>query len=428
MFAGALEGLRTRGPSALRCFRRSGFRGRLRRPLVSSIARSSRCADLAGAALDQRRGDFGFRLGAGARCLFLGFDGALAGGDEAIDGAQRCLVEAAGAGRRNGTRLSGGAAAAIRADDTLLGDDTLGGHGRGAVGVKGGRRLAEHFDENCRPPLDAVQGEATVILGQPVDDDCLLGSMRGGLVKQLDVQLGLTDMHFGRAAVVVLRGAVRLHLEHRFRLVLPFDQSVRCASEATLGQHQPLLLSAGMEEARFGAREAGGEIGGAPMLEGVAAVEDAVGVMSLTGDAVLVVPEPARAPACLRGIDKVGAIVTCSDAGREWPGCRLAAARLDDHLPEGVQSYHDAPRHSSVRPSCLRRRARITASSMEWRTVGHETSTGLRWPMRTARATGWRLVPGVQLGSSMMMRLAACRLSAEPAASICRIAASTLPS
>ena len=30
--------------------------------------------DLAGATLDQRRGDFGFRLGAGARCLFLGFD------------------------------------------------------------------------------------------------------------------------------------------------------------------------------------------------------------------------------------------------------------------------------------------------------------------------------------------------------------------
>src|SRR5262249_31157387 len=145
-------------------------------------------------------------------------------------------------------------------------------------------------------------------------------------------------------AVVVLRGAVRLHLEHRFRLVLPFDQSVRCASEAKLGQHQPLLLSAGMEEARFGAREAGGEIGGAPMLEGVAAVEDAVGGMRLSDDAVLVVPEPARPPPSLRGIYKVGAIATCSDAGREWPGCRLAAAPLDDHPPEGVQSYHDPPR------------------------------------------------------------------------------------
>jgi co-chaperonin GroES (HSP10) len=35
-------------------------------------------------------------------------------------------------------------------------------------------------------------------------------------------------------------------------------------------------------------REAGGEIGDKPMLEGVAAVEDAVRVMSLAGDTVLV--------------------------------------------------------------------------------------------------------------------------------------------
>ena len=182
-----------------------------------------------------------------------------------------------------------------------------------------------------------MQGKPAVILRQPVDDDRIFGSMRGGLVKQLDVQLGLANMHFGRAAVVVLRGAVRFHFQHRLRLVRPFDQPVGCAGEAKVGQHQPLLLGAGVEEASSGAREAGGEIGGEPMLEGVAAVEDAVGVMRLAGDAVLVVPEPARAPARLGRIEKAGAVVTCSDAGREWPGCRLAAARLDDHLPDGVE-------------------------------------------------------------------------------------------
>jgi len=78
---------------------------------------------------------------------------------------------------------AGSAAAAIGADNALLGDDALGGHCRGALGVKGGRRLAKHLDEDCRPPLDTVQGEATVILGQPVDDDRVLGSMCGGLVK-----------------------------------------------------------------------------------------------------------------------------------------------------------------------------------------------------------------------------------------------------
>ena len=383
-----MEGLRTWGPSALRRFRRSGFR-----PDGEAVRRCLQlhgvavALDLAGAAIGQCCDDLGFHLGAGARCLFLGFDGALAGGDEAIDGAQRRLVEAAGAGRRNGVRLGGGAAAAIGADDALLGDDALGGHRRGAVGVEGGRRLAEHLDEDRRPPLDAVQGKAAVVLRQPIDDDRILGSMRGGLVKQLDVQLGLPDMHLGRAAVVVLRGAVRLHFQHRLRPVRPFDQPVGCAGEAEVGQHQPLLLGAGVEEASPGAREAGGEIGGEPMLEGVAAVEDAVGVMVLAGDAVLVVPEPARAPAGLGRIEEAGAVVAGGDAGREWPGCRLAAARLDDHLPEGVQLHHDAARHSSVRPSCLRRRTRITDSSIEWRTIGHETSTGLRWPMRTARAT-----------------------------------------
>src|SRR5262249_54342919 len=67
--------------------------------------------DLAGAATGQCCDDLGFCLGAGARCLRLGLDGALTGGDEAIDAAQCCLVEAAGAGRRNGVHLGGSAAA-----------------------------------------------------------------------------------------------------------------------------------------------------------------------------------------------------------------------------------------------------------------------------------------------------------------------------
>jgi len=54
------------------------------------------------------------------------------------------------------------------------------------------------------------------------------------------------------------------------------------------------------------------------MLEGVAAVEDAVGVTSLAGDVVFVVPKPACASACLGRIEEAGAVITCSDAGREW--------------------------------------------------------------------------------------------------------------
>ena len=46
--------------------------------------------DLTGAGVDQHRGDFSLRFGAGAGRFFSGFDGALTGGDEAIDGAQRC--------------------------------------------------------------------------------------------------------------------------------------------------------------------------------------------------------------------------------------------------------------------------------------------------------------------------------------------------
>src|SRR5262245_26361136 len=114
------------------------------------------------------------------------------------------------------------------------------------------------------------------------------------------------DMHLSRAAVVVLRGAVRLHFKHRLRSVPPFDQPVGCAGEAKVGQHQSLLLGAGVEEPSSGARKTGGEIGGAPVLEGMAAVEDAVGAMSLAGDAVLVIPEPARAPPSLRCVEKVG--------------------------------------------------------------------------------------------------------------------------
>jgi hypothetical protein len=69
------------------------------------------------------------------------------------------------------------------------------------------------------------------------------------------------------------------------------------------------------------------------MLEGVAAVEDAVRVMSLAGDTVLVVPEPARAQAGLGGVEEAGAVVAGCDAGRERPVRRLAAACLDDHFP-----------------------------------------------------------------------------------------------
>jgi hypothetical protein len=65
------------------------------------------------------------------------------------------------------------------------------------------------------------------------------------------------------------------------------------------------------------------------MFEGVTAVEHAIGVMSLAGDAMLAVPEPARAPAGLGRIEEVGAVVTWSVAGRKWPRCRLGAARLD---------------------------------------------------------------------------------------------------
>ena len=54
--------------------------------------------------------------------------------------------------------------AAIGADDALLGDDALGGHRCGAVGVEGGCCLADHFDEDCRSPLDAVQGKPAVSL------------------------------------------------------------------------------------------------------------------------------------------------------------------------------------------------------------------------------------------------------------------------
>src|SRR5262249_52989555 len=150
--------------------------------------------------------------------------------------------------------------------------------------------------------------------------------------------------------------------------------------DAKVRQHQSPLFGAGIEEASSDAREAGSKIGGEPMFEGVTAIKNAVGAMGLAGDAVLFVPEPACTSTRLGRIEEASAVVACSDAGGEGWGGRLAGARLDDHLPDLVQSDHDAARHSSVSPSCLRRRTRITASSMEWRIVGHEISTGLRWP------------------------------------------------
>ena len=63
---------------------------------------------------------------------------------------------------------------AIGADDALLGDDALGGHSCGTVGVDGGCCLADHFDEDCRPPLDAVQGNSEVIFRQPIGDEGIL--------------------------------------------------------------------------------------------------------------------------------------------------------------------------------------------------------------------------------------------------------------
>jgi hypothetical protein len=145
----------------------------------------------------------------------------------------------------------------------------LGGHGCGAVGVEGRGRLAERLDEDRRPPLYTVQGKAAVILRQPVDDDAILRPVRGDLVEQLDVQLGLADVHFSRAVVVALRDAVRLDLKRRLRLVRPLDQSIGGAGEARLRHHQPSLLGACIEEAPSGAHEADRKIGGQPKLESV---------------------------------------------------------------------------------------------------------------------------------------------------------------
>ena len=243
MSGGALRGASDPGPERASPFQAERI-SRTARPSLFWCLQLHGVAvalDLAGAAIGQCCDDLGFHLGTGARRLILGFDGALAGGDEAIDGAQRRLVEAAGAGRRNGVRLGGGAAAAIGADDALLGDDALGGHRCGAVGVEGGCCLADHLDKDCRSPFDAVQGNPEVIFRQPVDDDRIFRSMRGGLVKQLDVHLGLANMHFGRAAVVVLRAAVRLHFQHALGPVRPYDQSIGCPGEAKVGQQQAVF-------------------------------------------------------------------------------------------------------------------------------------------------------------------------------------------
>jgi hypothetical protein len=85
--------------------------------------RSTTQPSIPGVAAGQCCGNLGFDLGAGLRGLFLGLDGTRPDGDEAIDRAQCCLLEAAGAGRRDGLHLGGRAAAAIGADDALLGDD-----------------------------------------------------------------------------------------------------------------------------------------------------------------------------------------------------------------------------------------------------------------------------------------------------------------
>src|SRR4029077_6984898 len=104
-------------------------------------------------------------------------------------------------------------------------------------------------------------------------------------------------------------GAVRFQFEHRFRPVRPFDQPIGCAGKAEAWQHQPLLLEPGVEEASLGACEASGEIGGAPKLEGVPTIKDAVATLLLAGAAVLVVPEPARAPARFGRVEKAPAVV-----------------------------------------------------------------------------------------------------------------------
>src|SRR5262249_6999302 len=151
----------------------------------------------------------------------------------------------------------------------------------GGLGVEGSRCLAEHFDEDGGASLDAMQHKPAVILGQAVDDDSVLGSGCGRFVKQLDVQLGLAHMHLGWGGVVVLRGAMRFHFKCCLRPVRPFDQSVGCAGEAEAGQHQSSLFGAGVMKAPSCVREAGGEIGRAPVLKSMATIEDAVGMMNL---------------------------------------------------------------------------------------------------------------------------------------------------
>jgi hypothetical protein len=134
--------------------------------------------------------------------------------------------------------------------------------------------------------------------------------------EQLNVQLDLPDVHLGRTTVKALRDAVRFHFDHALRPVRPFDQTVGRAREAETGQHQPLLLGAGIEETPAGACEARSEIRCQPTFEGVATVEDAEGVMCLAGETMLGVPEPARAVARLGGVQKAGPVVARGYARR----------------------------------------------------------------------------------------------------------------
>jgi hypothetical protein len=169
---------------------------------------------------------------------------------------------------------------------------------------------------------------------------------------------------------------MRLRFEHCLRPIVPFDQSIGRAGEAAGGQRQALLLRAGIEEAPPSAGQAGGEIGDQPMLEGVTAVVDAIGVLRLAGDAMLLIPELARAAAGLGGVQVAAAVVASADARREWPRRRLVAARRHDQFLEVVEPHHDAAFHRSASPSCFRRKTCITFSSIERRMVGHEISTG----------------------------------------------------
>ena len=108
----------------------------------------------------------------------------------------------------------------------------------------------------------------------------------------------------------------------------------------------------------------------------VAAVEDAPRGIVLPGDALLGVPEPARAMAGFGGVQEAPPIIAGGDAGREGPCHRIGAAGCPNQLLEGVEAHHDAARHRSERPASLRRSVFITTSSIEFRITGQLINTG----------------------------------------------------